>query len=373
MKVFKTVVLIMLVCLTFTGCNSQNNLRDLSIVEGMGIDYTDGETEVTVQTLNLVKEGSGSEALSQNVTINTSDSGNNISDALTNISKGISKKLFFGQNRIIVFGKDFATNHLYENLDYLLRSSDSRADILLCVADDTAKSVIDSKENNALVPAESIASLLITGEKRGFSARVTTNELLNLYADKTSDMYLPVVKCEKDNIAVLGIAIYDNDKLVSILGDDDMKGLLFLKDKIKSGLVMVETTNLGKTTVEITKSYSKSKVKYENGKITLYETIKAKVTLNEAEKGIIEPVTDEDINEIKKLTEKEIEKSCTSAFNECVKHKSDCLRLGENLAMRDPRAYAVLSENWDDHLKDAQIKIDVDCSISKINEHSQKN
>lgn len=373
MKVFKTVVLVMLVCLTFTGCNSQNNLRDLSIVEGMGIDYTDGETEVTVQTLNLVKEGSGSEALSQNVTINTSDSGNNISDALTNISKGISKKLFFGQNRIIVFGKDFATNHLYENLDYLLRSSDSRADILLCVADDTAKSVIDSKENNALVPAESIASLLITGEKRGFSARVTTNELLNLYADKTSDMYLPVVKCEKDNIAVLGIAIYDNDKLVSILGDDDMKGLLFLKDKIKSGLVMVETTNLGKTTVEITKSYSKSKVKYENGKITLYETIKANVTLNEAEKGIIEPVTDDDINEIKKLTEKEIEKSCTSAFNECVKHKSDCLRLGENLAMRDPRAYAVLSENWDDNLKDAQIKIDVDCSISKINEHSQKN
>lgn len=372
MKVFKTIVLILLVCLTFTGCNSQNNLRDLSIVEGMGIDYTDDEIEVTVQTLNLVKEGSGSEALSQNVTTNTSGSGKNISDALTNISKGISKKLFFGQNRIIVFGKDFATDHLYENLDYFLRSSDSRADILLCVADENAKSVIESKENNALVPAENIASLLITGEKRGFSARVTTNELLNLYADKTSDMYLPVVTCEKDKIAVLGIAIYDNNKLVSVLGDDDMKGLLFLKDKIKSGLVMVETTNLGKTTVEITKSYSTSKVKYENGKITLYEKINTKVTLNEAEKGIVSPITDEDIKEIKLLTEKEIEKSCTSAFNECVKHGSDCLRLGENLAMRDPRAYSVLSDNWDENLKNAQIKLDINCNISKINEHSKK-
>ncbi len=372
MKVFKTVVVIMLVCLMFTGCNSQNNLRDLSIVEGIGIDYTEGKTEVTVQTLNLVKEGSGSEALSQNVTLNTFGSGDNISDALTNISKGISKKLFFGQNRVIVLGKEFATNHLYENLDYLLRSSDSRADILLCVADDTAKSVIESKENDALVPAESIASLLITGEKRGFSARVTTNELLNLYADKTSDMYLPVVKCEKDKIAVLGIAIYDNDKLVSILENNDMKGLLFLKDKIKSGLVIVETTNLGKTTVEVTKSYSKSKVKFEDGKITLYEKVKANVTLNEAEKGIVEPITDNDIKEIKELTEKEIEKSCTSAFNECVKHKSDCLRLGENLAMRNPKAYSALSDNWNEHLKDAQIKIEVDCSIIKINEHSKK-
>lgn len=372
MKVFKPIILILLVCLTFTGCNSQNNLRDLSIVEGMGIDYKDGEIEVTVQTLNLVKEGSGSEALSQNVTMNTSGTGKNISDALTTISKGISKKLFFGQNRVIVFGRDFATNHLDENLDYFLRSSDSRADILLCVADDTAKSVIESKENNALVPAESIASLLITGEKRGFSAKITTNELLNLYADKTSDMYLPIVRCEKDKIAVLGIAIYDNNKLVSVLNDKNMQGLLFLKDKIKSGLVMVESTNLGKTTVEITKSSSKATVKYENGKITLHEKISTDITLNEAEKGIIEPITDKDIKEIKLLTEKEIEKSCKSAFEECLKYKSDCLRLGENLAMRDPHAYSVLSDNWDENLKDAEIITEVKCNISKINEHSKK-
>ncbi len=35
------------------------------------------------------------------------------------------------------------------------------------------------------------------GEESGFGASVTTNELLNMYLDKTSDIYLPVVKTEK--------------------------------------------------------------------------------------------------------------------------------------------------------------------------------
>lgn len=372
-KILSLIMLILLVCFSFTGCNTKNNLKDLSIVEGMGIDYTDENIEVTIQTLNLVKEGSGTEALSENVTINTSGSGENISGALKNLAKSLSKKLFFGQNRVIVFGKEFAENHLDKNLDFFLRSGNSRADIILCVADETAKEVIESNENDAIVPAESIASLLVSGEKRGFSARVTTNELLNLYADKTSDMYLPVIKCEDGNISVLGIAIYDDNKLVSVLGDDDMQGLLFLKDKIESGLILVESTNLGKTTIEITKSSSKANVKYENGKLVLHEKIDTKIRLNEAENGIVETISNDDIEEIKVLTEKKIEKICNSAFYRCVENGSDCIRLGENLAMRNPAAYSKLSDNWNEALKNAEIKTEVNCNISKINEHSKKN
>ena len=66
MKNFKILLSVMLILLLFTGCTERNDLSDLSIVEGMGIDYNDDEVTVTVQTLNLAKEGSGAEALSGN-------------------------------------------------------------------------------------------------------------------------------------------------------------------------------------------------------------------------------------------------------------------------------------------------------------------
>ena len=58
MKNFKILLSVMLILLLFTGCTERNDLSDLSIVEGMGIDYNDDEVTVTVQTLNLAKEGS---------------------------------------------------------------------------------------------------------------------------------------------------------------------------------------------------------------------------------------------------------------------------------------------------------------------------
>ena len=42
------------------------------------------------------------------------------------------------------------------------------------------------------------------GEESGFGASVTTNELLNMYLDKTSDIYLPVVKAEKESVSRFG-------------------------------------------------------------------------------------------------------------------------------------------------------------------------
>lgn len=373
MKGFKIITSALLICLIFTGCASNSNLRDLSIVEGMGIDLTDDDINVTVQMLNLVKEGTGSEALSGNVTINTEGGGKSISSAIKTISEKTSKKLFFGQNRVIVFGRDFAEKQLDSNLDYFLRSGNSRADILLCMTEDTAKAAMESNENDAIVPAESIASLLISGETKGVSASISAGELLNLYKDKTSDMYLPVIKCGEKNASASGIAIYSGARLVKILNDDEaIQGFLFLNNKIKSGLILVEHTELGKTAVEITKSHSDARASYRDGKIILEEKIKVNLKVNEAEKGIKASITDKQLEEIQKLTEQQIKKACFTAFSQCTENESDCIRMGERLAMCDPPAYKKLSDNWHKSFKNAELKIDVKCNISKINENSKK-
>lgn len=371
MRIFKISAVICLVLLLFTGCTERNDLSQLSVVEGMGIDYSDDKVSVTVQTLNLSKEGSGAEALSGNVTMNTTGEGSNISDAIEDATGKLSKKIFFGQNRIIVFGRKMAESYIDKNIDYLLRSSDSRSDVKICIAEEEASKVMESKENNALVPSESITSLLEMGEKSGFGANVTTNQLLNMYMDKTSDMFLPVVKAEKKNVSVAGIAIYNKEKLVKVLDKNETFGFLMLSDKIQEGFLTVTSEELGEIAVDIIKSKTKTYASYEKGKVVFHVKIKSDLMLDAVEKGYLSTITKKHLQDIQKLVEDKMIEYCSLAFTECVKGKSDSLRVGENLAMYSPKAYDTLSDHWDEVFSEAVLDIESECRFKKINENSK--
>lgn len=372
MKHFKIFLSLLLILFIFTGCSTERkSLNELSIVEGMGIDYSDGQVNVTVQTLNLAKEGSGAEALSGNVTMNTSGSGSSISSAIENLTESLSKKLFFGQNRIIVFGMGMAEEHIEKNLDYLLRSSDSRSDVLICVSEKEAVEIMNSQENDALVPAESVASLLKLGESGGYAAMVTSNELLNLYLDKTSDIYLPVIKSNDKSVSVEGIAIYNKEKLVAVLDEKKTFGFLFLSDKINSGYLSVESEKLGEIGVNVISSKTKARASYSDGRVVYTAKIKTQLMLDAVEQGLVNTLSNDDLRAIEKLVADAVADYCKETFNECTKGKSDPLKVGESLAMYSPKAYEALSDNWQNVMADAELNVSVKCELKKINENSK--
>lgn len=373
MKSFKILIPFLMIGLLFSGCSSRNNLKDLSVVEGVGIDLEDEGVTSTIQMLNLIKEGSGAEALSGNVTMNTQGTGETISSAIEQVSKNTSKKLFFGQNRIVVFGMDMAENYLEKSLDYLLRSSDSRSDVTIAIAKNKASEIMESPENDALVPAQTISTLLCQSEKIGYGAHITTNELLNAYADKTSDIYLPVLEAEEKSVSVVGVAIYNDVKLTKILNEEETYGFLFLRGKVNQGLLEVKDDSFGNVGIDILSSKAKAKAKYEGGRVVFKVKIKATAMLDEVERGITNEISDKELKNIEKLAENEIERLCHAAFYACMQNKSDSVRMGEYLAMCDPSAYSKLSDEWEKSLETAELEVDVKCKLSKINENSEGN
>jgi len=373
LKSFKIFISVLLVAVLFSGCSSRNNLKDISVVEGVGIDLKDDKITATIQSLNLIKEGSGAEALSGNVTLNSVGEGKTISEAIEAVSKITSKKLFFGQNRIVVFGMDLAENYLDKSLDYLLRSSDSRSDVTIAVAKQDAAKIMESPENDALVPAQTISSLLCLSEKSGFGAHVTTNDILNVYADKTSDIYLPVLAVEDKNVSVSGIAVYNKIQLTHILNEEEAFGFLFLRNKVEQGLLQLEDEQLGKIGTDIVSSKAKARADYDGKNVRFEIKIKTSLMLDEVENGITNELPKEELKAIERLAEKKIEAVCRKAFDACVQNQSDALRIGEYLAMYNPKAYSELSDDWKNHLQAAQLDIDVKCRLNKINENAEGN
>ncbi len=372
LKSFKIISCVLIIAFMFGGCMSTTHLKDLMVVEGIGVDKNEDKIGLSVQTL---KAGlvSGGEAPSGNMTMNTDEEGKTIFDAVSNLSQNLSKRIFFGHNKLIIFGKEICESDFENQLDYFLRSTDSRVDVAVCISKTTAKETIESKEDDCNIPCEHIAKLLNNGQNSGSSAYVTTNELLNVYSDKTSDIYLPVIEKQKDrdNVTAVGIGIFQDDKLKYITNSEETKGLLFIRGKLKNCSIEFDDTQLGKIGVEIYNPKVCNRVEIVDGALKFKSEIEVQIIVNEIENGIATDMTTDTMDKIADKTEREIEAICRRAFRVCNENGSDCLRVGEYLAKDHPKSYEMLSDEWDKYYKTVKYSVDVKSYLKEISDNTQ--
>lgn len=370
LKSFKIIVCILAVALCLSGCMTHENLSDLTIVQGVGIDEDRGETKVSLQYLNLAKSGGVSEALQGNITYVASGKSVNISDAVATASKSLSKSIFFGQNKVLVFGGEYAKKHLSMGMDYLLRSVNSRPDVLVAMSEKKASEIIENKERGARIPAQNVYDLLIVGESNGLGASVTVNDLLNLYSDETSDVYMPVLSANEESVSCKGIGIFSKEQYVYTMNAFETFGFLFVNNNIKGGLITVSNENLGKVGVEIIKASVKNRADVKDGRITFCCDVKVEVVLDEVEKGVTISVDRQRIEAIEHLVSQKIETMCRSAIRVCFKHKSDPFMFGRYVSKADSKFYDSIKSNWRNTLPEIQIAVNAAAVLEKVNDNS---
>lgn len=374
LKSFKVIACVVLIAAMLSGCMNTVHLKDLLIVEGMGIETKDDKINVIIQTLKL-GAASSTEPPEGNRTYNTEEDGDTIVDAVSNLTQSVSKKLFFGQNKIIVFSREIAEANFKENLDYFLRSPDSRIDVAVCIADKSSKDIIESKENDAGVPCENMVYLLKNGQDAGVSAYVSVSELLNMASDKTSDIYLPVLKKEKEknNVETNGIGLFSNDRLVYVTNDDETMGFLMLSCKIKECMIEFNDEQIGRVGVRISSPKIKKRIDIVDGNINFIVDIDCQIMIDEIEKGIITKLTEQNLESICSKADEEIKRLCIKGFNACRENNSDALRIGEYLAKDSPESYNKVANEWDTYFKTVNMYISANAHMKKITDNSQLN
>lgn len=372
LKSFKLFALLTAVCLLFSGCMNTTHLKDMVIVEGLAIDKENEGISITIQTLNIGLTN-GSDTPSGNMTINTKRDGKTIQNAITNMSKAMSKRIFFGQNKLIIIGKEVAENQFSQQLDFFLRSSDSRVDIAICMTDKRAEDIIKSKENDTAVPCENILYLIDNNEDAGLSQMIIVNDLLNLYKDKTSDIYLPVLtrKSEKSSVSTAGIALFSGDKLVHITDEEETQGFVLMNGKPVDMLISFKDEKLGQVGVRLSEIKCSKSAKLIDGRVNFTVTLNADMLINEVENGIEHTLDENSHSRIRALAENKIQRLIESAFNTCRDNKSDALRVGEQLACDDAVAYDRLSDDWDKSFSDSRLECRASLSVTKISDNTQ--
>ena len=361
---------LLLVAATLIGCSGRRTLSNLAVVEGMSIDRAENGVSVSVQTLNMTKSGNGSEALSGNITINTAESGAGISQALSRLSKDLSRNLFLGQNKITIFSSSVARQGVGDNMDYFVRSAASRPDVLLCVADGAAKDLLESKEDDALVPSENMVRLLENGQDSGMGAVVSVNDALRRFASPTSDIYLPLLRSKGAHTAFAGLALFDGGKMTATADMTDTFGILLMNGKIKSGLLTLQNARLGHIGVELVSCKVQTTSAMENDRLVFRVTVQAQLMLDEVQKGYISAIDNRSIAAIERLAEEKLVDLCTGAYACLQAAGCDGVQAGARLAMTDPAAYQAAEKNWNRVFSGSVIAAHCRCRITKINDNS---
>ena len=371
-KCIKIFFSLFLCFLLFTGCTGSRHLKDLFIVEGLGIDYYDNNLSVTLQGLK-VNVSNASDTPLGNMVVNTSASGTTVSNAINNIAKAVSKRAFFGHNKIIVLSKELAQNDIKNYIDYFLRSEDSRADVAICVSNEKAKFILESKENDANVPSENILFLINNNEETGQSILVNENEFLMLYEDKYSDIYLPVIERKDDETTVksAGIALFSDNRLAYITNDIETKGFVILNNKAKDVLIQISDEKFGKIDVKLSNIKCKKSASIVENKAYFNVEINADIILGEIEKGTQNKLSKKDNKRLCALVEKACNEMISETYNACIYAKSNALRIGKFIARDCPEYYEKHLSDSNGGFQEAELNVNSYINLEKISDNSQ--
>ena len=209
----KKIFFILIIPFILGGCYDYNQLNDLAIISGIGIDYENDEFKVTFEVISTKKEG---ETSGSNSTYYITSTGNGLVYAFTKAANQIDKVLYFEHVEIVVFSKNVAEKHIEDCLDYLIRTEKLRNEFYAAISEDSAKDLISSSTKEHPIVSSYLVQLLEFNRKIYNSAYyIQFTKTINSMLSEGEDAMLPVFKVDKDDhIKLSGLGIFKDFSLV---------------------------------------------------------------------------------------------------------------------------------------------------------------
>ena len=184
-KIVVWCVVLFLVILMPQGIYKQSQIKQISIVSGLGIDKHVDEIEVSVSI--LVPEPSANYAPKQMV---TSSTGKNLAEAINSIEIKIGKELGLAHCYIIILGDDFLSDDITKHLDYLMRSNIMGNNSAVLHTDKKAKEIL---ETNSKMSAKNINNLQDIAKFNQMHYNSSNTSLIGLFNDYLSSTHCSVI------------------------------------------------------------------------------------------------------------------------------------------------------------------------------------
>ena len=138
-KKFVSVLLLLTVMVSFTGCWDNRELNELAIVMGIALDKTDdGKLKVTAQVARCNSEQNGSGGSSMGEYSNLVYEDSDLFEIIRKMTTISNRQLYNSHTEVVLFSSDVAKDGVRDYVDYLVRDNEFLYTMWLAVADGKA-------------------------------------------------------------------------------------------------------------------------------------------------------------------------------------------------------------------------------------------
>lgn len=368
----------LLAAVLLSGCRwiPITDLSDRAIVQGVGVDWADGEYVVTMQVFS--PEGSGGQTIvdpaNENAKIITCR-GATVAQAVAESARDQAKEFYLGHNRIVILGGGTWERPLEETLSYFGNSPDSRLDVTLLTTPGKASDILDVGISQTILPAMSIENTVRNAQRSGLSAEVLLVDAVQALTREYRGAVIPVIQpVEKENsedrdmkaVELTGIALFSRSRQEGVLEGAAARGFLFLRDEIESVVYPVETRDYQRAAVELYRSRTRIVPELSGDRLRFRVEIRAEGML--VEKALREggSFSIQSLEGLEREVERRIQADCREAWQKSgVEARSDVFSLGDRVRNRRPDLWKSLEGDWRQRLDGIEFVYDVHVDVNR--------
>ncbi|PQZ97895.1 MULTISPECIES: Ger(x)C family spore germination protein [unclassified Paenibacillus] len=369
-----------------TGCWDRQELNELGIMLGLGVDKDGDMIKVSAQVVvpNEVSSkaggGKGTPVTQYQASAAT------LFEAIQKLTETSPRRIFMAHIRVLVFGEEYARKDgIYDVIEALMREPTARPDYYVMVAKNTTAShVLDVLTPLENIPAEKLFnSLDVSAKTWSPTTTVTGDELMDFMISPGIQPVITGVEIlgnqeqsgNKENIATIrsparlnttGLSVFRKDKLIGWLTEDESKGYNYIRDNVESTVSHMPCRKKGNVTFKTLRTTTKRKAKIVNGKPVINIDIKNVSSIGAVECGIR-------IGSMKVLKELEsdseerlIELMQESVHSVRRKFHVDIFGFGQEVYHADPKFFKKIENDWDKYFEELDIKYKANVQIKRV-------
>jgi spore germination protein len=133
------------------------------------------------------------------------------------------QRLEMGQLRCVIYSKELAEKGIIQLVNALNRDPTVGNMVYLTIAEKDALSIINMNEKKIKVNIGTyLYNLIRQNVERELLISPTLHEFNHQFFDYGQDPVLPILKVAKDKVAISGVALFNDDKMVARLSNDKL-------------------------------------------------------------------------------------------------------------------------------------------------------
>lgn len=363
------IIIILISCILLTGCWSYREINSIYIIAGIGIDKVEESNQynITAELINI-KDNKREQSF-ESLLVETK--GDSILDATTKMVRISGKEAYWGHAASIIISEEVAREGIIPFLDFIARNEAVRLGSNIYIAKDrSAKDVLQVESLPTEVRSFEL-DVMINESKHLVKVPVLkTYEVINALAIPKFNIVLPTVVSYsndgKDTNQLSGGSVFNKEKLVGFLKEEDIIPYLFIKNKVEAGILNIKDPGDNPDDIIILKIFgSNTKItpKYGDETIGFDVIVKTDVSIGELT-TMTDYISTQGRENLKILAEESLEKEIVNFIkNVQDEFGFDIFGFGNIIRQRNPKMWAFVEDDWDSIFMDMDINVVCDIQI----------